>query len=43
MCAFVPFQIIMYPLIVMTVDPQALRHLSGVAVVHAVLAMPVLT
>lgn len=43
MCAFVPFQIIMYPLIVMTSTAKVYGSLWGIAIVHAVLAMPVLT
>ncbi|EYD77924.1 putative sugar ABC transporter, permease protein [Rubellimicrobium mesophilum DSM 19309] len=43
MCAFVPFQIIMYPLIAMTRSIGVYGTIWGVAVVHAVLAMPVLT
>ncbi|MCP8882730.1 carbohydrate ABC transporter permease [Devosia sp. XJ19-1] len=42
-CAFVPFQIIMYPLIVMTSSMKVYGTIWGVAIVHAVLAMPVLT
>ena len=42
-CAFVPFQIIMYPLIVMTTTTKIYGTLWAVAVIHAVLAMPVLT
>ena len=42
MCAFVPFQIIMYPLIAMTRSIGVYGTIWGVAVVHAVLAMPVL-
>ena len=43
-CAFVPFQIIMIPLII--ADAPASRSTAriwGIAVVHAVLAMPLLT
>ena len=43
MCAFVPFQIIMYPLIVLSANLQIYSTLWGIAIVHAVLAMPVLT
>jgi glucose/mannose transport system permease protein len=43
MCAFVPFQIIMYPLIAMTRFIGVYGTIWGVAVVHAVLALPVLT
>lgn len=42
-CAFVPFQIIMFPLIAMTSSMKVYGTLWGVALVHAVLAMPVLT
>lgn len=42
-CAFVPFQIIMFPLITMTATLKIYGSLWGVAVIHAVLAMPVLT
>jgi glucose/mannose transport system permease protein len=43
MCAFVPFQILMYPLIVLSANLQIYSTLWGIAIVHAVLAMPVLT
>lgn len=43
MCAFVPFQIIMYPLIVLSANLKVYSTLIGIALVHAVLAMPVLT
>jgi glucose/mannose transport system permease protein len=43
LCAFVPFQIIMYPLISITREMGIYGTLWGIAVVHAVLAMPVLT
>ena len=43
MCAFVPFQVIIYPLIAMTRAIGVQGTIWGVAVVHAVLAMPVLT
>ncbi len=43
MCAFVPFQVIIYPLIAMTRGIGVYGTIWGVAVVHAVLAMPVLT
>lgn len=43
LCAFVPFQIIMYPLIAITRTMGIYGTLWGIAVVHAVLAMPVLT
>lgn len=42
-CAFVPFQIIMFPLISMTAAIKVYGNIWGVAIVHAVLAMPVLT
>ncbi len=42
-CAFVPFQIIMYPLIVMSTTLKVYGTLWAVALIHAVLAMPVLT
>jgi len=43
LCAFVPFQIIMYPIIIITVKLQLFGSIWGVALVHTVLAMPVLT
>jgi glucose/mannose transport system permease protein len=43
LCAFVPFQIIMFPLIAITRNMGIYGTLWGIAVVHAVLAMPVLT
>jgi glucose/mannose transport system permease protein len=43
MCAFVPFQIIMIPLIIMTGWVKIYSTIWGIAVVHAVLAMPILT
>lgn len=43
MCAFVPFQIIMYPLIVITAKMSVYGTLWGIAIVHAALAMPILT
>jgi glucose/mannose transport system permease protein len=43
MCAFVPFQIIMYPMIVLSANLKVYSTLIGIALVHAVLAMPVLT
>lgn len=42
-CAFVPFQIIMFPLISMASTLKIYGSIWGVAIVHAVLAMPVLT
>lgn len=43
LCAFVPFQIIMYPLIVITVNMGIYGSIWAVAFIHTVLAMPVLT
>jgi glucose/mannose transport system permease protein len=43
LCAFVPFQIIMYPLIAITRSMGVYGTLWGIAIVHAILAMPVLT
>jgi glucose/mannose transport system permease protein len=43
MCAFVPFQIIMVPLIVVTGFLHVYGTTWGIAVVHAALAMPILT
>ncbi len=43
MCAFVPFQIIMVPLIIITGFLKVYGTIWGIAVVHAVLAMPILT
>jgi glucose/mannose transport system permease protein len=43
LCAFVPFQIILYPLVVITANLGIYGSLWGIAVVHAILAMPVLT
>ena len=42
-CAFVPFQIIMYPLIKTTAFLHVYGTTWGVAFVHAVLALPILT
>lgn len=42
-CAFVPFQIIMIPLIIMSSWVKVYGTVWGIAVVHAVLAMPILT
>jgi len=42
-CAFVPFQIIMFPLISMTAALKVYGSIWGVAIIHAILAMPVLT
>jgi glucose/mannose transport system permease protein len=41
-CAFVPFQIIMFPLISMTATLKVYGSIWGVAIIHSVLAMPVL-
>ena len=43
LCAFVPFQIIMVPLILITGFLKVYGTIWGIAVVHAVLAMPILT
>jgi glucose/mannose transport system permease protein len=43
MCAFVPFQIIMVPLILITGFLHVYGTIWGIAVVHAALAMPILT
>jgi glucose/mannose transport system permease protein len=43
MCAFVPFQIIMVPLILITGFLHVYGTVWGIAVVHAALAMPILT
>src|SRR6185312_4716400 len=43
MCAFVPFQIIMVPLILITGFMHVYGTVWGIAIVHAVLAMPILT
>jgi glucose/mannose transport system permease protein len=43
LCAFVPFQIIMVPLILITGFLHVYGTIWGIAVVHAVLAMPILT
>ena len=42
-CAFVPFQIIMIPLIVLSSGLKVYGTIWGIALVHAVLAMPFLT
>ena len=42
-CAFVPFQIIMYPLIILTRESGLYGTRWAVVVIHAVLALPVLT
>lgn len=43
MCAFVPFQIIMIPLIVLSGVLKVYGTVWGIAIVHAVLSMPLLT
>ena len=43
MSAFVPFQIIMIPLIILTGQLKVYGTVWGIAIVHAVLAMPILT
>jgi glucose/mannose transport system permease protein len=43
MCAFVPFQIIMIPLIVLVASMGIFGTVWAIALVHAVLAMPLLT
>lgn len=43
LCSFVPFQIIMYPLIKITAAMNIYGSIFGVAVVHAALQMPILT
>jgi glucose/mannose transport system permease protein len=43
MCAFVPFQIIMIPLIILSSGLKVYGTIWGIAIVHAVLAMPILT
>jgi glucose/mannose transport system permease protein len=42
-CAFIPFPIIMYPLIKMTVFMRIYNTSFGVSVVHTILALPILT
>ena len=42
-CAFVPFQVLMFPLIKMTASVGLFGTTLGIAVVHAALAMPILT
>lgn len=42
-CAFIPFQIIMYPLIKMTSAVKLYNTSFGVSVVHTILAIPILT
>jgi glucose/mannose transport system permease protein len=43
MCAFVPFQILMVPLILITGFFKVYGSIWGIAVVHAILSMPILT
>jgi glucose/mannose transport system permease protein len=43
MCAFVPFQIIMIPLIILSSGLKVYGTIWGIALVHAVLSMPILT
>ena len=43
LCAFVPFQIIMVPLILITGFMHVYGTVWGIAVVHSILAMPILT
>ena len=43
MCAFVPFQILMIPLIVLTGKLGVYASVWGVAIVHSVLGLPILT
>jgi glucose/mannose transport system permease protein len=42
-CAFVPFQVIMFPLIKITATLHVFGTTWGIALVHAALAMPILT
>ena len=42
-CAFVPFQVIMFPLIRITATLHVFGTTWGIALVHAALAMPILT
>jgi glucose/mannose transport system permease protein len=42
-CAFIPFQVIMYPLIKMTSLVKLYNTSFGVSVVHTILAIPILT
>ena len=42
-CAFVPFQIIMIPLIILSSGLHVYGTIWGIAIVHAVTAMPILT
>jgi glucose/mannose transport system permease protein len=43
MCAFVPFQIIMIPLIILSSGLKVYGTIWGIAIVHAALSMPILT
>lgn len=43
MCAFVPFQIILFPLIKITAALNIYGSIFGIAVIHTVLALPILT
>lgn len=43
MCAFVPFQIIMIPLVILIASMGIYGSVWAIAVVHAILAMPLLT
>lgn len=43
MCAFVPFQIIMIPLVILVASLGIYGSIWAIAVVHAILAMPLLT
>lgn len=43
MCAFVPFQIIMIPLIVLSGLVKVYGTIWGIAIVHAILSLPLLT
>ena len=43
MCAFVPFQIIKIPLIILSSGLKVYGTIWGIAIVHAVLSMPILT
>jgi len=43
LCAFIPFQIIMYPLIKMTAAVKLYNTSFGVSVIHTILALPILT
>jgi glucose/mannose transport system permease protein len=43
LCAFIPFQIIMYPLIKMTAAVKLYNTSFGVSLVHTILAVPILT